>query len=561
MRRGLDYILNLRDGTFGRTVSNARGQIGGLDNDLNKLQAGGFNMGSLIKGNLITEGIQRGLGAISSYGADVIKTTASIQGYENAIKFASGSSDEGAESIAFLNQKSNELGVSLESSYKGFKTFQGSLMDSKFSADQVRTMFNQVQMSTAAMNLTAEDSEGVYLALGQVMSKGKVQAEELRGQIGERIPGAFQIAARSMGLTTQELDKMMADGKLMADDFLPKFTAELEKTFGGALPKATQSLQASFNRMDNASLTLKKTLGDALEPAIKSVTNGYTDMLESVTDLIAGKTPLADKILETKIALDAEFEVLKDGNISYEQRLSLIQDINSNAGDYLSNLLTEKSTIEDITKAQMEMNEQLGKKMAIQSKKEVEGKYINKMYDVQKEIMQLNVQAEKYEKADRDKAKKNNSAYSPSRMYNSVLGAIDVKQKEYNRIAMEAQKEGQLYDKVIDDAYGIKRDGNLWNSKAYTDQYVTGRNILMPSEGLMAVMTGKDDKVPAKTDTTTTGSASAGNSVKHITVNVNKLVEQLYYNTSQRINDDSQARRDVGELLLRAVADYEQVAE
>ena len=49
-----------------------------------------------------------------------------------------------------------------------------------------------------------------------MISKGKVQAEELRGQLGERLPSAFQLAAKAMGMTTAQLDKFMADGKLTA---------------------------------------------------------------------------------------------------------------------------------------------------------------------------------------------------------------------------------------------------------------------------------------------------------------------------------------------------------
>ena len=43
------------------------------------------------------------------------------------------------------------------------------------------------------------------LALAQMASKGTVQAEELRGQLGERLPGAFKIAAAAMGVTQAEL--------------------------------------------------------------------------------------------------------------------------------------------------------------------------------------------------------------------------------------------------------------------------------------------------------------------------------------------------------------------
>jgi tape measure domain-containing protein len=62
-------------------------------------------------------------------------------------------------------------------------------------------------------------------------SKGKVSAEELRGQLGERIPGALGIAARAMGMTQAQFNEMLDSGKIMAEDFLPKFSKRIKKHF------------------------------------------------------------------------------------------------------------------------------------------------------------------------------------------------------------------------------------------------------------------------------------------------------------------------------------------
>ena len=60
---------------------------------------------------------------------------------------------------------------------------------------ETRRIFDSVSKSAAVMALSAEDTEGALKALGQMISKGKVQAEELRGQLGDRLPGAFAIMA------------------------------------------------------------------------------------------------------------------------------------------------------------------------------------------------------------------------------------------------------------------------------------------------------------------------------------------------------------------------------
>ncbi|MGK3946884.1 tape measure protein, partial [Streptomyces caeruleatus] len=78
-----------------------------------------------------------------------------------------------------IKDMSQKYGLPLAEMTQGFKTFQGAMMGTEFESDQVRKMFGQVSKGVVAMGLTADDASGVFLALGQMMSKGKVTAEEL----------------------------------------------------------------------------------------------------------------------------------------------------------------------------------------------------------------------------------------------------------------------------------------------------------------------------------------------------------------------------------------------
>ena len=104
---------------------------------------------------------------------------------------------------------------------------------------------------------------GVFIALGQMISKGKVQAEELRGQLGERLPGAFQLAAKAMGMTTAALDKFMADGKLTAEELLPKLAKVLKDEYGAAAEEAAKGMQGSLNRLSTEWERLKASFVDS----------------------------------------------------------------------------------------------------------------------------------------------------------------------------------------------------------------------------------------------------------------------------------------------------------
>jgi tape measure domain-containing protein len=212
------------------------------------------------------------------FAGESLKATREFESLENAIVFASGSAEAGAKTMDYLRERSELLGTDLVASAEGFKTLSGALMGTKLEGQGTRDVFDAIQVASSVMGLSADDAKGAMLALGQMVGKGTVQAEELRGQLGERIPGAFKIAARSMNVTEQELGKMMEQGQVVAEDFLPGFANELKKTFGPGLENSVESSQSQLNRFNNTMLELKLGLGSALMPIIDKLMTGFKNI-------------------------------------------------------------------------------------------------------------------------------------------------------------------------------------------------------------------------------------------------------------------------------------------
>lgn len=284
MQHSLKYQINLTDGSFSRVMSAAQGQTRTLDKLVRNIAGG---LGAAFAGDRLI-----------SYGNKSVETSAKVQGLHNAINFASKSEKEGAANLKYLDELTTRHGSNLMAATQGYKTFLGSMQGVPYSMNQIRKMYEQVDVANTVMNLSAEDSQGVYLALGQIMSKGKVQAEELRGQIGERIPGAFAIAARAMNMTQAQLNKTMDDGKLMAVDFLPRFAAELERTFGSGLAKATQSFQSQSNLREKALLNEEVAIGKKLQPA-------YLSLQDAQIKIVKAGGALIDYYTNNKKAMDS----------------------------------------------------------------------------------------------------------------------------------------------------------------------------------------------------------------------------------------------------------------
>lgn len=246
----------------------------------------GAGMGLAVRGVQAFLGLQL-VGWAKESAAALYQASAAAERLRIGLDFASlrGSADE----IAYLRKTTDALGLSFASTAQAYMQFQAASKGTALEGEKARAVFESVAKASAVMGLSAEQNTGVLLALQQMVSKGTVQAEELRGQLSERLPGSFQIAARAMGVTTAELGKMLEMGQVVSEDFLPKFAKELEKSLGGAAENAANRLDAAVNRFDNAWERMKQKAGDSgVSKAISGELNAVTRDMQAITDAVEG---------------------------------------------------------------------------------------------------------------------------------------------------------------------------------------------------------------------------------------------------------------------------------
>lgn len=189
-----------------------------------------------------------------------------------------GSTSGAVSQLDYIYEISNKLGLEFQSTAEAAKGFFAAGKGSELQKD-LNGIFEGVSQAGAALSLSTEQMDGVFLALGQMISKGKVQAEELRGQLGERLPGAFNLAARAMGVTTAQLDDMLKKGQVTAEDMLPKLAAVLKDEFGPAAEQASQGAQGAVNRLSTEWNLFKATVMD--NKGIIAAINAITGALEN----------------------------------------------------------------------------------------------------------------------------------------------------------------------------------------------------------------------------------------------------------------------------------------
>ncbi len=209
---------------------------------------------------------------------------------ENAFKEITGSVAAANKEFEFLRETADELGLNFYTLRDGYIGFLAAAKDSKLPMEEVRRVFRAVSNAAAILGLSNDRVKNTFMALEQMMSKGKVSMEELRRQMGDNLYGAFQLAAKAMGISTAELDKLVSSGKLFTEDFIPKFTRVLEQKFVGTIDDSVKAT----NKFDQTWTDLKNQMAESgfMDSATKAL-EAWTDTLKD-PEVITAMKEMAD---------------------------------------------------------------------------------------------------------------------------------------------------------------------------------------------------------------------------------------------------------------------------
>jgi len=155
-------------------------------------------------GGLGGAAIGAGLDGLLAVGKEISATTERYNRLQIALDTATGSTIKGAEAFSFVTSLARQTGLRIDDLADSYKGFSAASRGTKLEGKETERIFTSIVKAGSAMMLSNEQVKGSLLAVSQMMSKGNVQAEELRGQLSERLPGAFNILAQEMGVTTAQ---------------------------------------------------------------------------------------------------------------------------------------------------------------------------------------------------------------------------------------------------------------------------------------------------------------------------------------------------------------------
>ncbi|EOM6871899.1 tape measure protein [Escherichia coli] len=228
------------------------------------------------------------MGALNAYKA-IMNAGLKRDSAQRAAKFVLG--DKASEAETFIRGLADKTGLNISEGLASYAKFAAGAQGS-MSQDETQQLFGNATAMSRLMGLSNDELNGILKAFEQMASKGKIQAEELRGQLGDRMAGAFKLFAEALGMTTDQLDKAMKDGKVLSADVLPKVAKQMglmiDKAGGWAeVAKSTQTALGKLaNNWDDTMVKIFSGSQDELNGFLSNLSSLLSEM--GMSSSIAG---------------------------------------------------------------------------------------------------------------------------------------------------------------------------------------------------------------------------------------------------------------------------------
>lgn len=276
---------------FGRSAKTTGNALDGFNKSVWKLQLTLYSLTFLFGG--LTTGLVK-------TNAEVQRTIMLLQGLSKEMTEV-GRQKEALKSFEYLLDLSKKAPYSLSALTDSFVKFRTAGMD------PMNGSMKALVDAVGSMGGTEEQLKRASIAIQQMAGKGVVSMEELRQQLGEAVPQAIGLMARSMGMSVAQLSKLIETGTVQAGPALAKMFLEMERTFGGGAQRMmdTFSGQVSLMKTNLQQLALavgglNKDGGFVKGGFMDQLTNGGKDLNTWLTDpqTIAGARELGVQLAD-----------------------------------------------------------------------------------------------------------------------------------------------------------------------------------------------------------------------------------------------------------------------
>ena len=218
--------------------------------------------------------------------AGITSQASKIQQLQRGLALASIDAKDFAESQTAVADTSARLFIPVEQVTKSFAQLRVNTKQYGLSVEETKQILEGTILAVSSVGGSAEDVDGAMRAVVQILSKGSVQAEELRGQLGERFPGAVVKFAQANKLSFEELQQGLEQGQIGIKEFVTfakqnyEDYAAFSKTLSTAPEFAGRRLQVALEQISLEVGSLFGPMGAGIQDALTSAINGISDFVK-----------------------------------------------------------------------------------------------------------------------------------------------------------------------------------------------------------------------------------------------------------------------------------------
>jgi TP901 family phage tail tape measure protein len=548
------YDIQSATGLFGNDVADITRKVGDF---------------SLATGARLPDAVNQTVKAMKAFGLGVSDIDNLLASNAKTVQVGITTFDELAKVQTEFAGAAAGAGQNVDTANKIFAAFTSIAKNSQTAATMTKTAFEGLtQQSTIkglkSIGISMYDANGNMRDLSAVLSEVRVQFKSMS-------PEAIDALINKIG-GPEGLRNLFVKLKTGADDFFNTMNAYDSSSF--SMDEALKNAKGDFNTLktifNNQLNTIMIKMGEKILPSIikgldwitKEIPKLIKNFKQSRAEIVSydkvieqlGGTyeNFQDNLNKTQSEAISLFEALKNTNEGSETRRYLIERINTQYGEYLPNLLTEKSSLWDIARAQNAVTEAIRNQLAQKAKQEK----INAIIDNQMKREQNYLKTFVSDKAPLSSWIAGLEEYS--KKANSLIWENgNFKQEQLKEAESLSAVTGIPYDTIInqfkqlsklrkDDAKAIKSYSDLYNS------YFDGS-----SDNPFAPTTEDDGSSPGeKQITKITGSAKQ---IRNITVNIDSFVKGGIntQNTELENMDAEELEKWFTDMMMRVVRNVE----
>lgn len=190
------------------------------------------SLGQIAAGNLIADGVGYLVNKVKELGVAFVDTIRQTESFRRALNAIYKDTEVTNSQFDFLKRTAVDAGVAVGGIQQAFVKFSASTKSANIPLEQSNALFAALVKAGGTLGLSADAVSGSLEALSQMAAKGTVSMEELRQQLGDRLPGALSLVAQGLGITDGQLIKLVESGGLAARDLFPALTKALQTMQG-----------------------------------------------------------------------------------------------------------------------------------------------------------------------------------------------------------------------------------------------------------------------------------------------------------------------------------------